>query len=327
MPLSFEVAEHDDACPELSILCEKISKGIETDNENWVSLLTDHGTVLWGYDDLFVDQLSDHLLRGWRHEDPAVLKPVVRAVYIANHLAKKIGLSIRGFETRDGPDPFERAEAQALDIRIGDNSVRMFLVGSSFDPESLSVSLANIPIIDLAQLRDPGFPLQLRLKCKTMTAQDTNGLCPGTVVVIQSLKDERFQVSGRIPGALSFQAQWIGEGKLQLDSIRRGRSDMETNETYEQQTGEMDAPAKQPTVDQFDLDELSQLPVQLDFRFAPQRINLKELSNLGVGYTLEVDIDLSDPITIFANGKSLGRGELVQVSDKIGVEITQWPTD
>ena len=69
---------------------------------------------------------------------------------------------------------------------------------------------------------------------------------------------------------------------------------------------------------------LENIPVQLLFEAGKKQIALRELGSINPGYTFELDSAVERPITIRANGKIIGTGELVEIGDRIGVRILEF---
>lgn len=69
--------------------------------------------------------------------------------------------------------------------------------------------------------------------------------------------------------------------------------------------------------------EVDGLPVHLRFEVGEKRIPVDELQQLQAGYTFELETALEEPVTIRANGKSVGKGELVKIGERVGVRVTQ----
>ncbi len=67
-----------------------------------------------------------------------------------------------------------------------------------------------------------------------------------------------------------------------------------------------------------------EISLRITFELGSQEITLKEFTSLKPGYVFP----LSTPVTGFVNicfqGKTIGQGQLVQVSDRLGVRITDW---
>lgn len=65
------------------------------------------------------------------------------------------------------------------------------------------------------------------------------------------------------------------------------------------------------------------VPISLTVEVAKMRINLDTLLKLKPGNVLELGVQPEKGVNLVANGKCVGKGELVQVGDVIGVKITK----
>jgi type III secretion protein Q len=53
-------------------------------------------------------------------------------------------------------------------------------------------------------------------------------------------------------------------------------------------------------------------------------LSLKNLEGLTEGSVIELTEDNSGAVQLMTNGKIMGTGELVEIDDRLGVQITQW---
>jgi flagellar motor switch/type III secretory pathway protein FliN len=51
---------------------------------------------------------------------------------------------------------------------------------------------------------------------------------------------------------------------------------------------------------------------------------LSEISSIAPGAILDLGLDLSDPIVIRINEKAVGTGRLIQIGDRVGIQIERW---
>ncbi len=66
---------------------------------------------------------------------------------------------------------------------------------------------------------------------------------------------------------------------------------------------------------------IEDLPVHLQFSLGEQAIPIKELQALKTGYTFQLDKAPHGPVSILANYKKIGEGELIEVGGKLGVRL------
>lgn len=65
------------------------------------------------------------------------------------------------------------------------------------------------------------------------------------------------------------------------------------------------------------------VPISLTVEVAKMRMNLDKLLKLKPGNVLELGVQPEKGVNLVANGQCVGKGELVQVGDVIGVKITK----
>ena len=80
----------------------------------------------------------------------------------------------------------------------------------------------------------------------------------------------------------------------------------------------------QPKGEKMPLRDLNRLPVQLEFILHTRLMTLAELQAACAGELLLLPADAEQHVEVRANGALLGRGELVQVDGRLGVEIAEW---
>lgn len=66
-----------------------------------------------------------------------------------------------------------------------------------------------------------------------------------------------------------------------------------------------------------------EVPIALTVEVARMRMSLESLLKLKPGSVLDLTIQVEQGVTLTANGKAIGRGELLQIGDVIGVKVTK----
>ncbi len=69
---------------------------------------------------------------------------------------------------------------------------------------------------------------------------------------------------------------------------------------------------------------VDELPVQVVFDVGQVELSVGQLRTVGEGYTFELPGVPERLVTIRANGREIGQGELVEVGEKVGVRIVSW---
>ena len=85
-----------------------------------------------------------------------------------------------------------------------------------------------------------------------------------------------------------------------------------------QETNAMEAKGAPRVVE---TDDLGDLEIQLTFELGRQTVELEQLRTIAPGYVFALGRSPDDPVDIVANGRRIGRGEIVRVGDGLGVRL------
>ena len=83
------------------------------------------------------------------------------------------------------------------------------------------------------------------------------------------------------------------------------------------------AEAKMQAVEDFDLNLLLDIPLEITVELGRARIQIQELLSLGAGSTVTLSKLEGEPVDILANDKLIARGEVVLQNKKYGIRITE----
>jgi flagellar motor switch protein FliN/FliY len=83
------------------------------------------------------------------------------------------------------------------------------------------------------------------------------------------------------------------------------------------------AEAEMRAVEDFDLNLLLDIPLQITVELGRARIQIQELLSLGPGSTVTLSKLEGEPVDILANDKLIARGEVVLQNKKYGIRITE----
>lgn len=75
--------------------------------------------------------------------------------------------------------------------------------------------------------------------------------------------------------------------------------------------------------EQIDWHQLSKVEVPLRFELGEQVVTLETLRSLKIGTVITTDIDLESPVDVYQGSQKVGKGRLIQVADRIGVQISE----
>ena len=81
--------------------------------------------------------------------------------------------------------------------------------------------------------------------------------------------------------------------------------------------------AEMRAVEDFDLNLLLDIPLEITVELGRTRIQIQELLNLGPGSTVTLSKLEGEPVDILANDKLIARGEVVLQNKKYGIRITE----
>jgi type III secretion protein Q len=70
--------------------------------------------------------------------------------------------------------------------------------------------------------------------------------------------------------------------------------------------------------------ELAALPVRIHIVLSQVELSLKDLEGLTDGSIIQLDEEHPEAVQLVANGRVLGAGELVEIDNRLGVQITRW---
>ena len=84
-----------------------------------------------------------------------------------------------------------------------------------------------------------------------------------------------------------------------------------------------DPPDEIQTVEDFDLNLLLDIPLEITVELGRTKIQIQELLSLGPGATVSLSKLEGEPVDILANDKLIARGEVVLQNKKYGIRITE----
>jgi flagellar motor switch protein FliN/FliY len=104
--------------------------------------------------------------------------------------------------------------------------------------------------------------------------------------------------------------------------------DAEQAEPGESAAGQSGAPAGEPAAEGeaspgHNLEMLLDLPLELSVELGRTRMSLQELLKLDKGSVIRLGRTEGEPLDIQVNGRTVARGEVVVVNDRLGVRVTE----
>lgn len=178
------------------------------------------------------------------------------------------------------------------------------------------------PLPRLDALRDLPVPLRIGFEGPRLALADWQGLRPGDVILLSN---------GRMPALQARAARTAWPLAAAPDGWRIAAAaqplpsptepSMSNDETPNDAEGAQDAGAESGSGDAL----ARNLPVQLAFDIGRLEVSVGDLASLQPGYVFALPAQLQGAnVTIRANGRTAGRGEVVAVGDTIGVRLLAW---
>jgi len=165
----------------------------------------------------------------------------------------------------------------------------------------------------------------LMLASHVLPASALAGIQAGDVIVPAT---PRFLCSGEGGlglGGIAARVQYLAPCSLKLITLEKKMEQADYQQELDQVSAAVDLPpAVTATTENEVYVELDQMPVQLEFRMGQVVMSLGELRTLAAGSILQINGGSPDSVAIVASGRTLGRGELVEVGAQLGIRIVQW---
>lgn len=288
---------------------------------------------------VWLEQLCDIALAGWREESNEALSWDVCAAYVLSRLAKLSLPTLGPLAVTDVQTETELPNDPSLclieaTIETGEqvHPIAVWIQHCDFNGIG---NLQNPP--DPSMLVDPGFAFSVSCMPQTVAVREVDRLRAGSIITFGHVLDGRCDVTCRIPGVGSFAATLGPEGALEIGEVNFGAIGMskdidQAKEDFAPTIPDADAQDTAGSTELPDpvmqainhVTDLGALPVRIEFCFASQTMSLNALSGLQTGSSLEVKCRLEDRLTVRVNGQVVGSGYLVDIDGVLGLKISDW---
>ncbi|WP_160113698.1 FliM/FliN family flagellar motor switch protein [Phyllobacterium salinisoli] len=271
-----------------------------------------------------IDILGELLFPAWFGDEGRTLPDDWRAILVVEKLASLSGLDVN-LLTLKPADATNPSPCGGSTLLYG----LVHLEGASYHFNvmvwdihgSLPGGLRSLHCSEMTNGLDPGFACSVQLSPKRLAPSVYRRLRPGDVILIARKHGGAIPFFARLPGVFTLSGSLsirISDGPVR-STIQRIRKSIAM----------IDDPPEAPQED-FQSEEFEQiqpglLPVTLQVQLGSHRLTIEEIRQLAPGSTLELDIDLNAPVKIMANGISVGLGHLIQIGDRVGVQLVEWP--
>ena len=171
----------------------------------------------------------------------------------------------------------------------------------------------------LARWRDLPVPVAVSMAGPRVPQSEWSGMSPGAVIVAGRVSNPppvRARGAGRGWPVEAAPDGWRVEGPGVPDS-----NDQEKTMSEDEQQAAQDTDAGEGTAST----RVGELPVQVQFELGRLEVALEDLAQLQPGYVFALPAHLQGTnVAIRANGREVGRGELVAIGDTLGVRLLAW---
>lgn len=178
---------------------------------------------------------------------------------------------------------------------------------------------------------DLAIDLYLILARETLKLSEWRSLSSGDIILLPDTSGfKKNQYSLIAANRYLFEAVYE-KGKMTTKSDMNEIESREEDESMEA-TQDLDEHETAPVVEEQEepVDALSNqyegvddLPIQLVFEVGHKKIKLGDLKSIQPGYTFEMSNPVDMPVSIRANGKVIGNGQLINLGNRIGVQLKQ----
>lgn len=171
----------------------------------------------------------------------------------------------------------------------------------------------------LAPWRGLPVPVVLAMAGPRIAQSEWSSLSPGAVIVAGRVSNPppvRARGAGRGWPVGAAPDGWRVEGPGVPDSDDQEKKMSEDEQQAAQDTDAGEGPAST---------RVGELPVQVQFELGRIEVALEDLAQLQPGYVFALPAHLQGAnVAIRANGREVGRGELVAIGDTLGVRLLAW---
>ena len=195
-----------------------------------------------------------------------------------------------------------RLDFEIHDVSVGNRHRVIFLAGRS-TAELIAMTLGRrVPSL-LPQALVP-VCVSLRVGSTPVTLSELRDLRLGDLIIVAKTRIADDIISVVVQERLRFAANLEASGRVTL--LEQHPSVMNEEVSIEDDSEALDA-----------------LPIELVFELGRLTLTIGELRELTAGRSLELDRDLQAPVELVVNGKRIGRGELVQIENRLGVRVKE----
>ena len=267
-----------------------------------------------------IELVLDALLPEWRGEDEQNL-PFEWAAILAFDLVTR-GTQLESLDAKinvgkqpakSGPRFFGKGNFSGMQHLVAISVVEARL--------GLPLPLAERAISNLP-LHLPAF-FDLKLPSITLDLADLGEIGKGDVLMVPNQNPEQLFVNLCINDGSHWTGHLTDNGCFFARTNIRELGNMDTEEAIYPETQDLEAGMEDQMPENHGQDFLD-LPMNVDFQFHRKTMTLADVKELAPGAILDLGIELSDPVSIRVNERHVGKGQLIQIGERVGVQILRW---
>ncbi len=156
-------------------------------------------------------------------------------------------------------------------------------------------------------------PVQIRAGTQQLNLRELKSLRPGDVVLVER--------SGTHDALATLGTHLVAALDRREDGFvfASGWKPLKTSWEFSAMSQETPSPEE--------LEPLADLPIELVFEIGRAEFPLNEIAGMGEGTVLHANPSLTSPVNIMANGRLIGKGELIRIGEGLGVRVVRLSTD
>ena len=182
----------------------------------------------------------------------------------------------------------------------------------------LAVALDRALPTQPAHWNDLPVPVVARLAAVHLLVAEVAGLAPGDVVLPQT------PVGPTDGGVLVLAGEWLAATADRMHQRVRLREPLRPLDSRERSLWVMQDDATMPADGDGEAASVDELPVRMVFQLGRRDMPLGELRALGPGHIIDLGRGLEAGVDVFANGRQIGVGELVDLGGQaLGIRLVR----
>jgi type III secretion protein Q len=167
----------------------------------------------------------------------------------------------------------------------------------------------------LAPAADLPVTVCVRVAATTLSVGEISRLSPGDVVLVEQCWRKPHSALAVIAEHLVAPVEFTAAGGQLVTAPMRGRGSA-WEWSMENVSGKPSGDGEQNGV-------LDDLPVKLVFELGRVELSLREIRQLAPGAVVALARPLEESVDVVANGRRIGRGNLIQIGDSLGVRLAR----